>query len=73
MFTAALMICLVGQPRVISNCHIINAQYKFKTEEQCWQVLNDQVKNKSNYRGMDGFEVAYAKCFDWLPMSESGV
>lgn len=66
LYTAAIMVCLMDKPRDYDNCQIINAHFKYKTEEQCWLAINGQVKYQGQNMLKVGYELVDAKCIQWL-------
>lgn len=66
LYTAAIMVCLADKPRDYANCQIINAHFKYKTEEQCWLAINGQVKYQGQNMLKVGYELVDAKCIQWL-------
>ena len=71
LFTAAIMICLADEPRNYDNCQIINAHFKYQTEEQCWLAINGQIKYQGQNMLKAGFELVDAKCVQWLVKKEN--
>lgn len=70
LFTAAIMVCLKDQPRTYDTCQVINANFKFHTEEQCWLAINGQVKYQGTNMLKVGYELVDAKCIGWLKKKE---
>ena len=66
LYTAAIMICLIDKPRTYDNCQIINAHFKYKTEEQCWLAINGQVQYQGENMLKVGYELVDGKCIKWL-------
>lgn len=66
LYTAAIMFCLIDQPRSYSTCQISNAHFKYNTEEQCWLAINGQVKYQNQNMLKVGYELVDAKCIKWL-------
>jgi len=66
LFTAAIMVCLVDEPRNYDNCQIVNAHFKYVSEEQCWAAINGQVKYQGDNLLKIGYELVDAKCVSWL-------
>ena len=70
LYTAAIMVCLIDQPRSYATCQIINAQFKYPNEEQCWAAINGQVKYQGQNLLKVGYELVDAKCINWLAKKE---
>lgn len=66
LYTAAIMICLVDVPQDYKSCQVINAQYKYMTEEQCWSAVNNWVQYMDNIIKSNGHELVTAKCVSWF-------
>lgn len=66
LYTAAIMVCLIDKPRTYDTCQIINAHFKYTTEEQCWSAINGQVQYQGKNMLKVGYELADAKCISWL-------
>lgn len=71
LYTAAIMVCLVDEPRNYDTCQIINAHFKYQSEQQCWDAINGQVKYQGNNMLQVGYELVDAKCISWLEKNES--
>ena len=71
LYTAAILVCLMDQPRNYQNCQVINAYFKYTTEEQCWLAINGQVKYQAKNLLKVGYELVDAKCINWLSKSKS--
>jgi hypothetical protein len=57
MWTAAVMVCMIGLPMNYMSCQVVNANFKYMTEERCWYEINKWIsKNR----------VVSAKCQGWL-------
>lgn len=70
LYTAAILICLTDQPRTYDTCQVINAHFKYHTEEQCWLAINGQIKYQNDNLLKVGYELVDAKCIEWLPKTE---
>lgn len=66
LFTAAIMVCLIDEPKNYENCQIINAHFKYTSEEQCWAAINGQIKYQGQNLLQVGYELVDAKCVNWL-------
>lgn len=71
LHTAAIMVCLVDEPKNYNTCQIINAHFKYQSEQQCWDAINGQVKYQGNNMLQVGYELVDAKCISWLEKNES--
>jgi len=66
LFTAAIMVCLIDQPRSYATCQVINANFKYPNEEMCWAAMNTQVRYQEQNLLKVGYELVDAKCINWL-------
>ena len=66
LYTAAIMVCLADKPQNYENCQVINAYFKYQTEEQCWDAINGQIKYQGKNMLSVGYELVDAKCISWL-------
>ena len=66
LYTAAILVCLVGEERSYATCQVINAHFKYPNEEMCWSAMNQQLKYQGQNLLKVGYELVDAKCIDWL-------
>jgi|TARA_R100000081_G_scaffold92134_1_gene72776 predicted secreted Zn-dependent protease len=66
MWTAAVMVCMIGAPMNFMSCHVVNANYKYMTEERCWYEINKWIGNSEPQIKKTGHRVVSAKCQGWL-------
>ena len=72
LYTAAIMMCLKDVDHSYKTCQIVNGEFKFHSEEQCWSAINGKLATLLEYPEIDYiYEPAYAKCISWLPMTEN--
>lgn len=71
LYTAAIMVCLINEPKNYENCQIINAYFKYMTEEQCWSAINGQIEHQHENLFKMGYKLVDAKCTSWLEKKES--
>ena len=71
LYTAAIMVCLIDEPRNYDTCQVINAHFKYKTEQQCWLAINGQVKYQADNMLKVGYELVDARCVGWLEKKQS--
>jgi len=67
LFTAAIMLCLQDEPHTYENCQIINAEWKYPSEEICWAAINGKLATMVNAPElMRKYKVTDAKCISWI-------
>ena len=66
LYTAAVMICLMDAPKNYQNCQIINAHFKYISEEQCWNAINAWVAEMNDVTIENKHQIIDAKCISWL-------
>jgi len=66
LYTAAILVCLIGEERSYATCQVINAQFKYPNEEMCWAAMNAQVRYQGQNLLKVGYELVDAKCINWL-------
>ena len=66
LYTAAILVCLIDQPKTYATCQVINAQFKYPTEEACWTAVNIQLKYQYQNLLKVGYELEDARCISWL-------
>lgn len=72
LYTAAIMLCLKDEPLNYQNCEIMNSDYKYYTEEQCWKAINGKLNQMVKFSDFtNDYAVNYAQCIKWLPMNEN--
>lgn len=74
LYTAAMLLCLVDAPMTYETCEIMNAEFKYRSEEHCWLAINGKLKQMEEFPvfGAAGtYEVRGAQCIEWLPMEEN--
>jgi len=67
LYTAAVMFCLMDKPHTYTNCQVINAHFKYSSEEQCWSAINGQIQYQEMNLRQLGYELIDAKCISWIP------
>lgn len=72
LYTAAIMLCLKEVDHSYQSCQIVNAEFKYVSEEQCWNAINIKLQQLIKYPQIDYiYEAVDAKCIEWLPAPES--
>ena len=66
MWTAAVMVCMIGLPMNYMSCQVVNANFKYMTEERCWYEINRWISNREEEIKKSGHRVVSAKCQGWL-------
>lgn len=61
------MFCLIDQPHTYENCQVVNAHFKYVSEEQCWSSINRQIEYQNDNLQKIGYELVDAKCISWIP------
>ena len=73
MFTAGIMMCLLGEPMNYINCSIIQSDLRYPTEERCWDAVNTQMAMLP-YQGLsERYEPRYAQCIMWIEPAKENV
>jgi len=67
IYTAGLLICLIGQPQTYDTCVITRAPLAFPTEEQCFKSVAANLKVIPYKFNMELYEIVDIKCTNWLP------
>lgn len=66
MFTAAVMVCMLGQPMTYLSCDVVSNNTKYMTEDRCWYEINRWIaKNEENLKKLQ-FQFVSAKCTSWF-------
>ena len=66
LFTAAVMICLQDAPKNYQTCQIVNAHFKYMSEEHCWKAINAWVAEMNDVTLKNNHLIVDAKCIEWL-------
>lgn len=66
MFTAGIMMCLLGEPMNYVNCSVIQSDFRYPTEERCWDAINGQMAILPYQNHLGKFEPRYAQCVMWI-------
>jgi len=72
LYTAAILVCMTTEIQTYDTCSVINSEWKYYTENQCWASINSKIESLKNYPEigkLDKYEVVDAKCISWLPTS----
>lgn len=67
LFTATILMCLIGEPQNYTSCEVTNGQFKFPSEGACQQAVVYRVTDLyEKTRLMDKYEIVDMKCTNWL-------
>ena len=67
LYTATIVMCLLGEPHSYKTCDLMNGSYKFRTEAECQQSTINRVKNLMEYTDVfDRYEIIDNKCLEWI-------
>jgi len=67
LYTATLLMCLIGEPQTYMSCEITNGQWKFPSEGACQQAVVFKVTEMyEQTRLLDKYEIVDIKCTNWL-------
>ena len=66
MFTAGIMMCLLGEPMNYINCSIIQSDFRYPTEERCCDAINNQMAMLQFQDLSDRYQPRYAQCIMWI-------
>lgn len=68
LYTATIVMCLIGKEASYKNCDIMNAEFKYPTEEMCQKVLGSKIEIiQYQSRLLDKYEIVDVKCIQWIP------
>ena len=70
LYTAAVMACLVGEPHSYDTCQVVNANFKYPSEDICWLAVNNWLKQMYPSMQELNYEIIDAKCVEWLEMPD---
>ena len=70
-FTGGFLMCLLGEPYSYSNCMVYRSNFAYPTEQECQDALIEQSVNMRLRFDPDVYEIANAKCIEWLPSGET--
>jgi hypothetical protein len=68
LYTATIVMCLIGKEASYKNCDIMNAEFKYPTEELCQKILGSKIvllQERSDL--LDTYEIVDVKCTQWIP------
>lgn len=72
IFTAAIYVCLLGQPHSYETCEIVEGKVKFKTEQQCMSAVVQKVKSLYDTSSiMERYEIIDLKCHQYGSKKDS--
>lgn len=72
IFTAAIYVCLIGEPQTYLNCEVIEGKVKFETEQQCMSVVVNKVESLYETSSiMERYEIIDLKCHQYGSKKES--
>lgn len=72
IFTAAIYLCLINQPHSYETCEVIEGKLKFKTEQQCMNVVVQKVNSLyENTSILERYEIIDLKCHQYGSKNES--
>jgi hypothetical protein len=72
IFTAAIYVCLIGEPHTYQNCEVVEGKVKFETEQQCMSVVVNKVNSLyENTPIMERYEIIDLKCHQFGSKKES--
>jgi len=72
IFTAAIYVCLIGQPHSYETCEVVEGKVKFETEQQCMNVVVQKVNSLyENTSILERYEIIDLKCHQYGSKKES--
>ena len=67
LYTATILMCLIGAPQDYKKCEVVNLNFKFASETDCQQAVMFRVTDLyEQTRLMDKYEIIDMKCTNWL-------
>lgn len=68
LYTATIVMCLIGKEANYTNCDIMNAEFKYPTEEMCQKILGSKIEIiQKQSKLLDKYEIVDVKCTQWIP------
>lgn len=71
LYTAAILVCMSGIPQSYESCQVVNANFKYRSEEQCWAAINGWVKWQNDKIEATNHYILSAKCINWFENIDS--
>ena len=72
LFTAAIMMCIKDLDPSYEKCQILNADFKYRTEEHCYSAINGKLNQMLKFPEITReYEPLYIQCIPWLPLNEN--